>query len=484
MPEFTRGHAVVVGVGRDLPATVKDGEGIAAILRDPERCAYPPEQVTELLGPNATKAAIIRALRNLASTATTRSTSVIYFSGHGIRTGETHYLLPHDYDPKDLTHVAISDAELTGALAGLVSAQITLILDCCHPTELPIEDLGAKTVPMPPEARRFLTSGTGRALLASSRSDERSYVAKPYSHFTAALIEGFSGVGNAGRDAFVRVTDLAMYASEIVPRRTRGRQHPTLDYSGHNFALAYFAAGGSVSKGAPFAFEGGAEEPALKDPVVALVVDDVKRCLDVLGVPQADVAATMEWLVGSLGDDVPDAVAPDGLWPRPVREAVAGFRHDLVLFARPERLLETAWYVSTSKLSRMFRAHQHELGREGEDAGRFLLLHRYLADRRRLAFEPALRLLGRPLPEGDDTWLFFHGEFRLTPDARDAPMVTFHGAVGAGEVRMSVSRKYLDIDSHSFLVFERALLGDPITLSGFGSLAANTLQPVVLRIET
>ncbi len=42
---FPSGRTLIVGVGADLPNTVDDAQGLAEILRDPERCAYPAEQV-------------------------------------------------------------------------------------------------------------------------------------------------------------------------------------------------------------------------------------------------------------------------------------------------------------------------------------------------------------------------------------------------------------------------------------------------------
>ena len=48
MTQFTHGHALVIGIGADLPNTVDDAVGLADILKDPERCAYPPGQVRML----------------------------------------------------------------------------------------------------------------------------------------------------------------------------------------------------------------------------------------------------------------------------------------------------------------------------------------------------------------------------------------------------------------------------------------------------
>ena len=41
MATFERGYALVVGVGADLPSTVDDARGLADILKDPARSAYP-----------------------------------------------------------------------------------------------------------------------------------------------------------------------------------------------------------------------------------------------------------------------------------------------------------------------------------------------------------------------------------------------------------------------------------------------------------
>ena len=60
MSEFQQGHALVIGVGADLENTVVDAKGVAEILRDPERCAYPTSQVHLLTEGQATRDGIYR----------------------------------------------------------------------------------------------------------------------------------------------------------------------------------------------------------------------------------------------------------------------------------------------------------------------------------------------------------------------------------------------------------------------------------------
>jgi len=259
MTVFDAGHALLVGVGADLPNTVDDAVGLANVLRDPERCAYPPAQVHLLTGEQATRAAILAALEQLAD-AGPESTVVVYFSGHGYQVataiGEAYYLMLYGYDVRRLYQTAVSGAEFAARLQALDVQKLLVLLDCCHAggvSEGKSPDLALTKAPLPPEAQTLLAAGRGRVVIASSQADELSYAGRPYSAFTLALIEALCGVGVARRDGFVRVGDLALHAREVVPSRTGGRQHPILHFEqADNFALAYYAGGASDPKGLPF----------------------------------------------------------------------------------------------------------------------------------------------------------------------------------------------------------------------------------------
>ncbi len=103
---FTPGHACVIGVGGDLPNTVDDAIGLAQILTDPERCAYPKGQVSLLTQESAKREDILAALDRLAQSTTPNSTVIIYFSGHGYQVaspmGEAYYLMPFGSDVNKL----------------------------------------------------------------------------------------------------------------------------------------------------------------------------------------------------------------------------------------------------------------------------------------------------------------------------------------------------------------------------------------------
>ena len=133
---FAHGHALVVGVGADLPGTVDDAVALAGILRDPARCAYPPDQVHTLTGERATRDAFLSALDALARSTDSQSTVIVYFSGHGCRAaspvGEFCYLVTHGYDLDRLVQTAVSSAEFADRLRAIPAHKLLLLLDCCH----------------------------------------------------------------------------------------------------------------------------------------------------------------------------------------------------------------------------------------------------------------------------------------------------------------------------------------------------------------
>jgi len=215
-------------------------------------------------GPAATRDAVLSALDALAQRADAESTVVVYFSGHGYQistsTDDLYFLMPYGYDINQLKTTAIKGTEFATKLRAIPAQKLLVLLDCCHAggvgeAKAPGIEALSKS-PLPPEALELLQEGRGRVLIASSRKDEQSFAGRPYSAFTLALIEALSGMGVAKQDGFVRVADLALHTRQVVPGRTRDRQHPVLHFEhADNFVLAYYAGGDTQPKGLPFPAE-------------------------------------------------------------------------------------------------------------------------------------------------------------------------------------------------------------------------------------
>ncbi|MGU3316982.1 caspase family protein [Sphingomonas sp. M6A6_1c] len=250
---FIDAHALVVGISdyqfaNPLSAAVlNDAEDLVALLRDPRRCAYDPDRVHVLLDGAATRTAILAALDEIAAVARARDTVCIYFSGHGWRAkdSENSFLLPVEASRAAMERTGIAASLFSEHLSRIDAGRLVVILDACHAggageLKEPFEGSSAELA-LSSSAIELLASGAGRAIIASSRPDEKSLImpGARNSAFTTALLEGLSGAADTGRSGSIRLFSLFEYVAERVPSLTGGRQHPLLRTKLEtNFALA------------------------------------------------------------------------------------------------------------------------------------------------------------------------------------------------------------------------------------------------------
>lgn len=251
-PRFEQGRALLVGVSSyanapALPETVlNDARDLSALLQSPDRCGYLDTNVELLLDRDATAERLRRGLRGLAQTARRDDTVVVYFSGHGYRAPGNEseaYLLPIDYDPRDLARTALSATELSALLGAIRSSRLVVLLDACHAAGAAY----VKSVATPSfrsglddKTYEVLGRGVGRVVIASSRANELScgFPGMRNSLFTTYLLEALVGAATNPEDKVVRVLDVFHHVAENVP--LRASQHPILKTQDleNNFPIA------------------------------------------------------------------------------------------------------------------------------------------------------------------------------------------------------------------------------------------------------
>lgn len=235
-------YALVVGIANyqnvtRLPETVlKDAQDIYDLLISPQHCGYAADHVQLLLDDQATQSALRQALATLGQHSNADSTIFIYMSSHGgqVEVGSYagEYLLPVDIDPSSdvrVAQTAISGAELTERLRAMPARKVIVVFDCCHAGGIGQPKDAAVPLLKTGLSERYydaLKQGRGRVILASSRSDEFSYVltGAENSLFTQHLLAGLRG-GIASEDGLIRIFDLFEY---LQPRVTgdQANQHP------------------------------------------------------------------------------------------------------------------------------------------------------------------------------------------------------------------------------------------------------------------
>jgi hypothetical protein len=263
MSGLSNAHALVVGIAnypnlRPLPEPVlNDARQIHATLIDEGLCAYPVDNVTLLLDEQATQAQLRDALANLARRTDSDSLVFIYLSSHGGRipngplAGE--YLLPVDArlrSQQALAETSISGSEFTSALRAVSARKLVVVFDCCHAGGIgqPKDTELAGMQTLPERYYELLASGRGRAILASSRDSEVSWIlpGAKNSLFTSHLLDGMRGKA-LGAGGVIRIFDLFDY---VQPRVTaeHSDQHPIFKAElEENFAVALYRGGQKVA---------------------------------------------------------------------------------------------------------------------------------------------------------------------------------------------------------------------------------------------
>ena len=168
---------------------------------------------------------------------------IVYMAGHGVtRSGadEGFYYLTCDAQSAELTDPAvrqqwaISDQELTAAIAKSPALKQVMILDTCHSGKL-IEDMTAKRDISSDEVRALerIKDRTGLRILAGCASDSGSYEASRYGQgvLTYSLLLGMAGRSRSRKIQFVDVGTLFNFAADSVPALARnlgGIQRPVI----------------------------------------------------------------------------------------------------------------------------------------------------------------------------------------------------------------------------------------------------------------
>jgi metacaspase-1 len=230
MSQLNGALAILIGVGdyidprfANLPSTMRDAKAIANILTDSSYCGYLPGNVKVIVGQDATACNIRDALHNLCTSASDQSTVLIFFSGHGGLAFENDswhtYLCPREANPDNLSNTAIPGDEFSDILTSISSKKLLVLLDACHSAGSAVfKASNTWKAGLSPEYYEALSSGSGRVVIASSKSEEYSYVRNDgvLSIFTWHLCEAFKGKAAMRCDGLIHILDVFHYVNEAV----------------------------------------------------------------------------------------------------------------------------------------------------------------------------------------------------------------------------------------------------------------------------
>lgn len=209
-------YALIIGVGDDLPYTVKDANNLYNTLINKERVGFPKENVIVLTDKHADRKNILKAFDYLKKKTDEDSTILFYYSGHGGRLdGHKFFLQPYGVTLKNYKKTVVYADELKDKINALPSDKLVLFLDCCHAEgmiQTGIEGLYGMA--------QKLNDDHGVWVMASCQDDQKSYGAENESFFTQCLLEVMSGEHRRPfTDPEVSIMDVVEYIFEEVPKR-------------------------------------------------------------------------------------------------------------------------------------------------------------------------------------------------------------------------------------------------------------------------
>lgn len=220
-----------------LKAPVKDVNALAVFLKDPQKGGFDADHVFTLTDKQATRRDILITFNDIAKRTAPEDMVIFYFSGHGYRPSdsETTYLIPYDFDMRDIDATCINFEALATRIRKMEASKVVVILDACNSGG--VKPMDARSSANTGLVQRYLEAfqkSEGRALLLSSDEAEVSWETEQNGVFTHFLLDGLDGKADTNSDGIITFTEVALYVEEAVPRYTRERfprvQRPTRRY--------------------------------------------------------------------------------------------------------------------------------------------------------------------------------------------------------------------------------------------------------------
>ena len=264
-------HALIIGVGGDLPQTVADANAIANILKDPLRACYLKKNVTLLVEKEATNKRILFELKNLSDNLekTKDTTVIIYFSGHGIKYldekgNNNYYLCTNGFDLSNKENTMLKGDLFSSMINKMSSKRLLVMIDCCHASgmfsklSVTIKGVRENLVTSNSELIKKLSSGNGRVFISSCKDNEQSAIlsGSKISLFTQVALEAFSGQGSANEE-YVRAIRFLTHILIEVPDRAKNVNHlqtPIIN-AAENLSSDYYLCKASVTKNKTLSYE-------------------------------------------------------------------------------------------------------------------------------------------------------------------------------------------------------------------------------------
>jgi hypothetical protein len=237
-PRSARLLGVLVGIDEyhekrlRLRYAMSDAERLAKALAATAGTYYAAPKLRLLTNAQATKSAILAALRSAVAAAVPGDTVVFSFAGHGDQGRETgrYFLTPADFDRADEARTGLAWSEIADVLR-VSKARVVVMLDACHSGLSGAEQLSSTN----DDAVGALLDDMHAPMLvlAASKGRQSSYEDRRWGGglFTYALVQALKvrrASYDRDRDGVIEASELYRALKSIVVPQSNGLQTPWL----------------------------------------------------------------------------------------------------------------------------------------------------------------------------------------------------------------------------------------------------------------
>ena len=229
-------YVLVIGITKyedvginSLPFAEVDAQSIYDFYAKSPKSLAKPENVTLLIGNQATGKGIRMAIGSLAKKAKAPDTVICYYAGHGdvgkhpTKNAE-YYMIPQDAAKDDLFSSAIELSDLQRLWSGVISKRKVFITDSCNSggfTEL--RGVGQDGFEQ--------GLGEGTVVMTASGKGQKALEVPELKHglFTYYLLKGLEGAADTGGNGKISISGLKKYVEENVRNKAKelgGKQDP------------------------------------------------------------------------------------------------------------------------------------------------------------------------------------------------------------------------------------------------------------------
>lgn len=206
--------------GADLKLAVADARTFAETVQVAAAGVFRGIEVTTLYDQQATRAAILERLEQLATRVRPQDTFLLYIAAHGIRSpvNDKFLLVTHDVDRRTaqtLDATALSELQLVPALARIPARNGFLFMDTCYSGQITAEALAN----VGHETGRFLLTASTSVQEALDSYDGRNGV------FGFAVKEALSGRAARDEEGFISALALGDFVARRVGVLAREKRH-------------------------------------------------------------------------------------------------------------------------------------------------------------------------------------------------------------------------------------------------------------------